>query len=1052
MRKLVALLLAVVLCYAHARSQTRTITGKVTDETGSPIPNASVIIKGSNTGTTTGMDGVFSLSVPPNAKTLIFSAVGQAPQEVSIGNKTLISVSLKSVDKELQEVVVVGYGTQRRRDVTGSIVTVKGAAVANKPVQSFEAALGGRAAGVQISVPNGVVNNPPVFRVRGTNSISLSSYPLIVVDGIPVYTGDFSGTSAGGNALANINPDDIETIDIAKDAAAASIYGSRAANGVVFITTKKGKSGKAKVNYNGWVGWTKTQRLPEILNAQQYTDLKNEGLRNNNSYNDNPNDNIADTYFALTNGADGKPIDTRWYDHVYRTGISHNHSINVSGANDNTNYYFSANYSDQQGVIKKNDFKRQGLLFNLDQKVTKWFNVGGKINYSNEKNLAAASSGSLPGEAFATGGLGRVVLVLPPNVSPYNNDGTFNAASGTVGSMNNKIAGGFSYYNPALSLAYNRANTEVNHVQGSAYGQLKPFSWLTLRSVFSVDYIYVDNETFNHQLTGEGAASTGSATSTYNKNKRTVWSNTAAFDKEFNDKHAIQLLIGTEEQRSTVTGFGMNRTNVADPYFTNIQSSWANIATSGSSLGENYLYSQFASVKYDYEKKYYITGNVRQDEYSGLGYTNRKGTFYGVSAGWEIANENFWTKSGLDKVFSSFRLRGSYGKVGNIGGIGNFESYTLYSGGLYGGSPTLNLNTVGNPALEWETSKKMDIGASFGLFNEKINIEINYYKNTVDGLILDVPQIPSAGIPGNAVRMNVGSLYNKGFEISINATPVKTKDFTWISSFNIGINKNEVTALAPGLSSIIITTPAGATTNESVSASQPGYSVGTLKVVRTGGVDPTTGRRIFYNAAGQVVMYSHYPQSWKFADGTTSPAITLNDGMPLYNAIPKQVGGFNNTFSYKGFDLDVLLTYQFGNYIYYGTNAGLHDQRFWNSATDILDHWKKEGDKAQWPKIVYGDNVSNGSSLPLDINVFKGDFVKLRNVQLTYSIPKKLVDKSKLSFIRFYVSGQNLAMITDYPGPDPEVSTNGNNSANPGIDRNQVGNARTITFGVNLGF
>lgn len=1052
MRKLVALLLAVVLCYAPARSQTRTITGKVTDDTGSPIPNVTVLIKGSNTGTTTAFDGTYSLNVPPSAKSLVFSAVGQAPQEVTIGNRTLVNVSLKSADKELQEVVVVGYGTQKRKDVTGSIITVKGAAVAEKPVQSFEAALGGRAAGVQISVPNGVLNNPPVFRIRGTNSISLSSYPLIVVDGIPVYTGDFSSTSSGGNTLASINPADIETIDIAKDAAAASIYGSRAANGVVFITTKKGKAGRARVNYNGWVGWTKTQRLPELLNAQQYTDLKNEGLKNANSYNDDPNDNKADTYFALTNGPDGKPIDTKWYDYVYRTGISHNHTINVSGANDNTNYYFSAGYSDQQGVVKRNDFKRQNLLFNIDQKVTKWFNVGGKINYSNEKNLAAASSGSLPGEAFATGGLGRVVLVLPPNVSPYNNDGTYNAASGSIGAMNNKIAGGFSYYNPALSLAYNRTNTEMNHVTANAYGQLKPFSWLTYRSIFSVDYIYVDNESFFHQLTGEASSSGGSATSTYSKNKRSVWTNTLSYDQVFLDKHTVQLMLGIEEQRSVATGFGLNRTNVADPYFTNIQSSWANIASSGSSLGQNYLYSNFASFRYNYENKYYLSGNVRQDEYSGLGFNNRKGTFYGASAGWEIANENFWTKAGLDKIFNSFRLRGSYGKVGNIGGIGNFESYTTYSGGLYGGSPTLNYNNLGNPALEWETSKKLDVGIAFGVLNDRISVEFNYYKNTVDGLILDVPQIPSAGIPGNAVRMNVGSLYNKGIELSINATPVKTKDFTWAASFNIGINKNRVTELAPGLTSIIVTTPAGATTNESVSASIPGYSVGTLKVVRTGGVDPKTGRRIFYNAAGQQVMYSHYPQSWQFADGSTSPAITLNDGVPLYNAIPKQIGGFNNTFSYKGFELDVLLTYQFGFYIYFGTNAGLHDQRFWNSATDILDHWRKEGDKAQWPRIVYGDNVSNGSSLPLDINVFKGDFIKLRNVQLSYSLPRELVNKTKLNSIRFYLSGQNLAMITDYPGPDPEVSSNGNNSANPSIDRNQVGNARTFTFGVNLGF
>lgn len=1049
--------LAVVLFIAQLQAQTRVITGRVTDDTGSPLPNVSVVIKGTNTGTTSKFDGTYSLSVPASAKTLIFSSVGLSAMEISIGNKAVVNASLRSQERDLQEVVVVGYGTQRKKDVTGSIVSVKGAAVAEKPVQSFEAALGGRAAGVQISVPNGVLNNPPVFRIRGTNSISLSSYPLIVVDGIPVFTGDQSSTSAAGNTLSAINPSDIESIDIAKDAAAGAIYGSRAANGVVFITTKRGKTGRARINYNGWVGWTKTQRLPDLLNAKQYTDLKNEGLKNANAYNDDPTDGITDNYFALTKDAKGNDIDTRWYDNVYRTGISHNHAINVSGANENTNYYFSAGYSDQQGVLKRNDFKRQNLLFNIDQRVAKWFSVGGKINYSNEKNLAAASSGSLPGEAFATGGLGRVVIVLPPSVAPYKNDGSYNTNGASIGMMNNKI-GGVGYYNPVPSLDLNRANSETNHIMANAFAQIKPLNWLTLRSVYSVDFLYIDNDSYNSPITGEGYASNGSVTSTYRKLKRTVWTNTASFDYVLLNRHTFNLLVGLEDQRSQQVGFGLNRTQVSDPYYDNVQSSWANIATSGtagSDLGQNYLYSQFASLKYNLDNKYFLTANIRQDEYSGLGYNQRKGVFWGFSGGWEIAREKFWESAGLNDIFSSFRLRGSYGKVGNIGGIGNFESYTTYLGGLYGGSPTLNFNNVGNFNLTWETSKKLDIGLNFGILNDRITAEIAYYKNNVDGLILDVPQIPSAGIPtvaNNSVRMNAGKLFNRGFELTINATPVKTKDFTWNTSFNIGINKNEVTALAPGLSSIVVSSPANALTSELVSATLPGHSVGTLQVVRTGGVDPATGRRIFLNQAGRAVYYSHVPFSWRFADGTTSSAITLNDGVPLYNAIPKQVGGFNNTFTYKGFELDALITYQLGFYIYYGTNAGLHDNRFWNSATDALDRWTKPGDNAKFPKVIYGDNVSNGSSLPLDINVFKGDFVKLRSLTLAYSLPKDLVGKAKISSVRVYVSGNNLAMITDYPGPDPEVSTNGNNAANPGVDRNQAGNARSITIGLNVGF
>lgn len=1054
MRKFLALLLAAVFSIAHAQSQTRTISGKVTDETGNPIPNVSVIIKGLNTGTTTAADGSFSLPVPSSAKILVFTSVGQAPQEVVIGTKTVLSVQLKPADKELQEVVVVGYGQPlKKKDLTGSVASIKGTTVAEKPVQSFEAALGGRAAGVQISVPNGVLNNPPVFRIRGTNTISLSSYPLVVVDGIPVFTGDVSSSSASSNALSSINPADIESIDIAKDAASAAIYGSRAANGVVFITTKKGRPGKAKVNYNGWVGWSQTQRLPKLLNAQQYTDIKNEALKNTGQFDNDPTNSKTDFYFARTNDKDGKPIETNWFDYIYRTGLSHNHTVNVAGANENTSYYFSIGYSDQEGVIRRNAFKRMNVLFNVDQKVTKWLNVGGKISYSNEKNISATSSGSLPGEAFATGGLGRIGLVLPPNVGPYNPDGSYNQASnGALGVMNNKIPN-LGYYNPLASLDLNRGNAEVNHVTASGYGQVKPFPWLTFRSLYAIDYINVDNDIFWHQNSGEGNAARGQAYGIFYKTKRGVWTNTLAYDQVFDDKHTVQLLIGSEEQVSNSTGYGINRTGVPDPYFTNVQSGgWAVNQNSSPVLGQNYLYSMFASAKYNYDEKYYLTANVRQDEYSGLGFNNRKGTFYGFSLGWEMSQEKFFTRAGLDKIFDNFRIRGSYGTVGNIGGIGNFESYNLYSAGLYGGNPTLSFTDIGNAGLTWETSKKLDIGLQFGVLNDRINVEFAYYKNDVDGLILGVPQIPSAGIPGNTIRMNVGSLYNKGYELTINATPVKTKDFTWNASFNIGINKNEVTELAPGLTQIITTTPAGASTSESVSSTQVGHSVGTLRVVRTGGVDPASGRRIFFNAKGEKVMYSHDAQGWRYADGSPAPSLSPNDGLPLYNALPKQMGGLSNTFSYKGFDLDVMVTYQYGAYIYYGTNSGLHDQRFWNNQNDILDRWQKPGDVAKFPKVMYGDNISNGSTMPLDFNVFKGDFIKLRNIQLSYSLPKTLIAKAKLNTVRVYVGAQNLAMITDYPGPDPEVSTNGNNAANPGVDRNQAGNARTYTAGVNIGF
>jgi TonB-linked SusC/RagA family outer membrane protein len=1029
----------------------KTLTGKVTDDKGSPIPNASVIVKGTTTGTVTKPDGSFSLVVPSTAKALIVSSVNMTTVEKTITGNSGMDFILAAEDKIVSEVVVVGYGTQRRKDVTGTVTTIKGAAVSNKPVQSFEQALGGRAAGVQVTIPNGVLNNPPVIRIRGTNSISLSSFPLIVVDGVPTFTGDNSGTSAAGNALASINPNDIESIDIAKDAAATAIYGSRAANGVVFITTKKGKVGKARVTYDGWLGWTRATRLPEVLNSAQYTAYKNEALVNAGTFNANTNS------FYQTNGADGQPIDTRWYDYVYRQGFSHSNNVNVSGANESTNYYISFGYTSQQGIIQKNDFKRANVLANLDHRVAKYLTVGGKVSYSSEQNLAAVSSGSLPGEAFATGGVGRSAFLTAPNVSPYNNDGTwnFNNATGLIGVMGNKVTQ-VGFYNPVPSFALNRQNSESNHIQANAYVQFKPANWITIRTVYGIDYLLTDNETFSDGRTGEGWVANsfgGAAASSYSKNKRWVWTNTIQLDKTFG-KHAFSLLGGNEQQKSDGVGFGVGRTIVSDPFYTNLQGGFTGApTTAGLTIGENYLLSGFGRIQYNYSGKYFLSGNIRRDGASQLGINSKYGTFWGASVGWEVAKESFWTAAGFDKIFSSFKLRGSYGKVGNISGLGNYGTLSTYGAGVYGTGSTLTFSNAGNPNLTWETSKKTDIGLNLGLFRDKITMEMTYYKNNIDGLILAVTQPPSAGLP-NSINTNVGTMYNKGFEFTINATPVNVKDFSWNTSFNVAFNKNRVTSLAPGLTQIITTSPAGAATSESVSITKPGYSIGMIYVTRTAGVDPLTGRRIFLNAAGKQVFFDFAAPAasrYKYADGTIAPAVGLQDAQIYQNTAPRSFGGFENTIRFKGFELNALVTFQTGFYVYYGSYAGLRDQRFWNNTTDVLRRWQKVNDVTDMPRAVFGDNISNGSSFPLDVNVFKGDFVKLRSATLGYNIPKRILDKANLNSVRLYVSGTNLAVKSKYPGPDPETSTNGNGTTNQGVDRNQVGNGRTITLGLNVG-
>lgn len=1041
-----------LFCIVQAVAQNRTVTGTVTDPSGSPVPNVSVLIKGSSIGTTSKSDGTFSITIPPSARVLQFSAVGYALMEINIGNKGIINASLQPSDRNLQEVVVVGYGTQKRKEVTGNIASVKGAAVAEKPVQSFDQALAGRAAGVQITIPNGVLNTPPVFRIRGTNSISLSSYPLIVVDGVPVPTGDFSGTNAGGNALASINTYDIESIDIAKDAAATAIYGSRAANGVVFITTKRGRQGKPRVTYNGSVGITQVYGVPQVMNADQYTAYKNQAAANNTGVNSTNPSGAGYVHFATATDANGKEINTNWADLVYRKGFSNDHNVNVSGGSDNTSYYLSAGYSHQEGIIKKNDFTRKNVLFNLDSRLNKWLTVGGKISYSNELNYAASTSGSLSGEAFNTAGLGRLVLVNAPNVGPFKNDGSYNInANNAVGSMNNSVTVGF--YNPQVLLDLNRSNSETNHLQSDIYLSVKPFSWLTLKTLYSIDNLLVDNDIFQTPLHGDGFASVGNASDSYNKTKRWIWDNTAQVDYSIGGMHNISFLVGTEQDRRTTTGFGLNRQQVSDPIYDVIQAGWGLNNSTGLALGENYLVSEFSRLTYDFNKKYFVSANVRNDEYSAFA---KKGkVFYGASAGWDLTKEKFF--SGLENTFSNFKLRGSYGIVGN-NGISDFIQYSTYGSGLYGGNPTLIFNQAGNPDLRWEVSKKTDLGIQLTTLKDRLNVEFAWYKNNISDLILNVPQSPSTGLP-TAVPTNVGAMYNKGIELTLTGQVIRSKNFNWTSQFNITTNINKVTALAPGLTEVLSATSG----LETVSRTAVGYSLGYLWLVRTGGVDPATGKRILINKAGNQVLYQFFAPSGQFnysnPDGTQykvngQPATVSQaaDGVMVGNVLPKQYGGWDNTFRYNNFELDVLLTYQMGFYVYYGSHAGLFDQRFWNNSVDVLHAWSKPGDVTSIPKPIYNDNISNGSGLPMDWNMFKGDFVKLKNVSLAYMIPANVLGRLKISSARIYVSGQNLLIMTKYPGPDPEVSSNGNATTGQGIDRNTIANGRTFTAGLSVGF
>ncbi|WP_345066923.1 TonB-dependent receptor [Sphingobacterium thermophilum] len=1047
--------------YNYSIQNERELKGTVLDESGKPVDGASIKVKNGRQATSTNGLGEFTIRVPREC-VLIISHVGYETQEVFVRDQQNLRIQLNASGRDLEEVVVIGYGTQSRKETTGSLTSVKGDDVAKTPVQSFDAALGGRSSGVQVNTSAGVLNQAPVFKIRGTNSLSLSTYPLVVIDGVPAFNdNDDSGPSyASANPLSAINPADIESIDIAKDAAATSIYGSRAANGVVFVTTKKGKRGATRVNYEGWLGYTMANRLPKLLNAEQYIEIKNEALKNAGTYNENTN------YFGFSRDANGNIIDTRWYDYIYQTGMSHSHNVNISGATDKTNYFGSASYTNQEGIFQKNGFDRKSVMFNIDNTTTDWMKVGVKLNYVNENNKAAMSTGAGSSGSFqsssSSGAMARLALMTAPIVGPYNNDGTFNVTSnGFVGLMDNVghlNESRLGFYNPVISLENNYSNNYGNNVQSSAYLQLKPLKWITFKSVYGIDYRNVDYSNYYSPISGEGLANNGSASSVSSRRQRWVWTNTLTFDYSF-DSHTFNLLLGQEQQRTTGSMFGLERRGQTDPYYSNIQGGWQNVFDYRTNNQEinNYLHSLFSRLQYDYQKKYYITANLRQDEYSALGLNNKKGVFWGFSGGWDVAKESFWKESSIGETFNVFKLRSSYGKVGNVGGLSDFGALNTYSAVLYGGQAGLTYSVTGNPNLKWETSKKFDLGLDFGLFGSAITGEIGYYKNSIDGLILAVPLPPSVGIPNstaNSILQNVGEMYNEGVEFTISGAPVNKGDFKWNSSFNLTTNHNEVVSLANGVSSIILGTLDGMT------ITTLGKPAGMLYAIETAGVDPATGRRIFIDGEGRKVFYQHsingtnsVQYQWEYEDGTRARAITpSDDAKPYKPTSPKVFGGWSNTFSYKGIDLNVLLTYQLGGYMMNGTQATMRDLRFWNNSADILRRWQKPGDQTDIPRVVKEDNVSNGNTLPLTHNVASTDYLRLKNIMLSYNLPRGMVSKMKLNTARVFVSGQNLAIWTKYTGYDPDVTTNGNNAIRQGIDKNQAPNARTYTFGLNIGF
>ncbi|MCB2378156.1 TonB-dependent receptor [Hymenobacter sp. BT635] len=1043
-------------------AQNRNISGRVTDrQSGEGLPGVTVLLKGTTNGVSTNSDGTYTLSVPPAGGTLVFSSIGFIQTERAIGTEDQLNIGLAVDSKQLSEVVVTGYGTQERRDVTGSISSVQGEAIANLASPSFAQQLAGRAAGVQVSTPSGLLGQQPRILIRGTNSISSNTFPLVVVDGVPIITGNQSSSGTPNNPLADINPSDIESYEVLKDGSSTAIYGSRAANGVILITTKKGKLGKARISYDTYLGVAETLKRYEVLNADQFVTIKNEMLVNAKA---------APAAFPYE--ANGQKADTDWQDLVFRQGFQQNHALSVAGANEKTSYYFSVGYTDQQGVVKTNSIQRATFRANVDQEVKKWFRVGTSLGLTRTVNNGLnTGANSLSGNVSSA-------LSLFPNVPARNPDGTpyITANGAALGSGSNKLGIANNLPNLLFPLENNVFRATNYRILGNVYGEIEPITGLTLRTQYGTDFFLNDDFNYYDPRHGDGRGVAGLVYQSFAPTFRWNWQNTLSYNKTLADIHKISFVGGVELQKTKSTSFFGQATGLADRFFgpENLVSGTYSTPTVGGTINERGFQSFFGRVNYSLKDRYLLSASVRRDAISQLPEATRDGIFPGGSIGWRVSEEPFFKGLGLG-FWNDLKLRASYAVVGNVE-LGDAYPYaSLYGAGKYGAQNGIGYNIngqFGNYNLKWESSNKKDVGLDLGFLDGRIGVTADYYRNDVDGLVQFVQLPLSLGVPGNGYYANIGALRNQGFELSLTTQNIVKEDFTWSTSFNFATNKNRV--LETNNNEDILS---------NYNVTRVGESIGSIYGYEYAGVNPANGYPIYkkQDAAGTLVqgfIDVNDPRSGKYFlydPNNPNAALVLRDPNDaskannesslspttdkkvLGNSNPTYFGGLTNTLTYKGFDFEIFARFSGGNKIMNVSRQQLLRQEFLNNGTEILDRWTAPGQNTDVPKLVYlnSDFINQNNSANTRF-VEKGDFIRLQNITLGYTLPQSLIGRTGLSRIRVYVQAQNIATITNYSGVDPEVNQNtgqallGNTQA--GIDFNANPQQRVITGGLNVNF
>ncbi|WP_407429664.1 SusC/RagA family TonB-linked outer membrane protein [Arcticibacter sp.] len=974
-----------------------TLQGTILDaKTKEPLIGVSIQLKGTTHSSYTDSKGRFQFitgqKFPYN---IIISYIGYEKKELTV-NGSPVEVLLKEDIKTLNEVVVVGYGTQSKRSVIGAVSTIKTSEIANQPSASFDQQIQGRAAGVQVGSNTGVPGDGLFFRIRGTTSINASSDPLYIIDGVFINNQSLQKITTQGqsnNPLADINPSDIESISILKDAEATAIYGARAANGVVLITTKRGTyNSRPKISLNIYQGASWAPKLWDLLTGPEHASIINEAWANDGK------PFATRPFRPVSEGGRGLPEEQQTYDRlndVFRTGRLQNYDLSVSGGNDKTRYYIGGGYSAQDATLKTNDYSRASFKINLDQTINSFLKVG-TSNTLARSQRANARVGDGP-----QGGILQAALHTPTYLPKFNADGTYAKWAG----FDN------------LDVLIN--NTDMQSVStryiGNVYGEAEIAKGLKFRSSWSLDYNNYDEYEYWNSLTNRGSANKGLAASSISQNL--IWSSeqTLTYRNTFSQDHTIGVLLGNSVQGNTAKQTFAQGTNFPSDDLKQIASAATTI--SSSNLAENKLSSFFTRVDYNYAGKYFLEASLRADGSSRFGADKKWGYFPSAGLSWRVKEESFLVNS---QTISDLKIRASIGLTGNQNGIDNYAALGLWQGGYnYLDNPGSIPVQLANANLGWESTRQTNLGVDLGLFKDRLGIEFNVYHKYTEDLLLNDPLAPSTGF--SSITKNTGEISNKGIELGINSTNIAGGHFKWQTNLNLGRNINKIEKLP---------TPIDASYN--TIRMIEGYPLYSFFVYKQLYVDPQTGDAVYedLNQDGQ---------------------LTVADKQVVGNASPKLFGGLNNAFSFKGIDLSVFFNFSYGNKIYNNNRFFLEsggtrdDRRAINK--NQLNRWQKPGDITDVPRVT--TQGTNYTLSPSSRFVEDGSFLRLSTVNLGYTLPKHLSSKVNASTIRFYVTGTNLALWTKYSGPDPEINV----TSNPLVQGYDLGTPpvpRTIQLGLNV--